>query len=844
MRASRGTTNLTDGENRLFLLRYRENRSCDGNTQEMNIRTKLVLGLFFVLVVNLGFGFYAVSLHKGQSLRAAQIYALTSRIVAASLSAQVNFKKQVQEWKNILLRGNEPAQYDKYLSQFYEQELTTRETMEKLIPLLSGQTEAQRTAEDFFAAHTGLGTKYRAALNHFFSDSEPGHISVDRRVRGIDRQPTDLLDKVVALTHKYRNQQLAAIEVTTNQVETRILIIMLASLVGSILLAIWLIDRYVGQPLAAATAVAVRISSGDFSSEITVRGHDEAGQMLRALKKMQQSLEDYRKTLRKSEEQTRLLLDSTGEGIYGVDTEGHCVFCNPAGRSMFGYENDSDLLGKDIHAITHHTHPDGRPYPLSECKASQTYRDGRAAQVDDEVFWRSDGTSFPVEYRSFPIYHDHKLIGAVVTFADIAERKRAETELREAHAALARERSALAKRVRERTEELRIANAHLARSAKAKDEFLASMSHELRTPLTSILGISEILLDRLEGPLANTPRKLLKTIEESATHLLALISDILDVAKLEAGKMTLIWDQVPVGQLCEASLRLIRQSAQNKGITISSNIDPDVPTIRGDARRLKQLLVNLLSNAVKFTPEGGSIGLEVEGDPAEKQVRFSVWDTGIGIEDKQRMKLFKPFVQLDSKLSREYSGTGLGLALVYRMARLHGGRVSVESTPGTGSLFSVMLPWDPALHAHPAMDGKPSAPEDTDTTAEPSAPGLTVLLAEDDEAIMFMLTDYLNTAGYQVISAQDGVEAVAVAQQTPPDIVLMDIQMPRMDGLQAIRLLREDPAFRKIPIIALTALAMPGDRERCLEAGADDYLGKPVGLKELDQTIQSWIKRT
>ncbi len=466
----------------------------------MNIRTKLVLGLFFVLVVNLAFGFYALSLHKAQSVRAAQIYSLSSRIVAASLSAQVHFKKQVQEWKNVLLRGHEPALYDKYLNQFYEQERITRETMEDLISLLSGQGEAKQTAKDFFAAHKGLGTKYRAALNHYFAAEGPAKVVVDERVRGIDRQPTDLLDKVVELAHAYRNQQLAAIEVATDQVETRVMIIMLASLVGSILLAIWLVDRYVGQPLAAATAVAVRISSGDFSSEITARGRDEAGQMLRALRTMQQSLEEYRKTLRKSEEQTRMLLDSTGEGIYGVDTEGRCIFCNPAGRRMFGYENDSDLLGKDIHAIMHHTYPDGRPYPLSECKASQTYRDGRPAHVDDEVFWRADGTSFPVEYRSFPIYHDNKLIGAVVTFADIAERKRAETDLREAHAALDRERSALAKRVTERTQELRIANAHLARSAKAKDEFLASMSHELRTPLTSILGVSEILLDRVEGP--------------------------------------------------------------------------------------------------------------------------------------------------------------------------------------------------------------------------------------------------------------------------------------------------------------------------------------------------------
>lgn len=809
----------------------------------MNIRTKLVLGLSIVLLINLGVSFYALWLHEEQTRRAAQICALSFKVVETSLSAQVHFKKQVQEWKNVLIRGHEPALYDKYLAQFFQEERITDTLMKELIPMIAGHTRAQQVAKDFLAAHQRLGHEYREALEHYSAGEDGAYIAVDRRVRGIDRQPTDLLDDVVRLMHEYRNGKLAQLEAATTRVNTQILISVLSTLIASIMFAAWLIDRNIGRTIAAATRIAGKISAGDFSSEIPVQGKDEASQMLQALKTMQESLEQYRETLRKSEERTRLLLNSTGEGIYGVDTQGRCTFCNPAGVKMLGYESDAQLLGREMHRLMHYSYPDGQPYPVRECKAFQTHRDGRPAHVDDEVFWRCDGSSFPVEYRSFPIRHDDRLLGAVVTFADITERKRVEDNLKEAHAALAVERAALAERVRERTEALRVANAELARSARAKDEFLAAMSHELRTPLTSILGNLEILIDRLQGPLNDRQTKTLRTIEESANHLLSLINDILDVAKVEAGKMTLSWDEIPVKQLCAASLRLIKQSADHKALKVSSQIDPEVRIIRGDARKLKQLLVNLLSNAVKFTPDGGAIGLEVEGNPSERQSRFTVWDTGIGIDEKQQEQLFRPFMQLDSKLSRQYRGTGLGLALVRRMAELHGGRVYLESALGKGSRFSVLLPWDPTTDAtlaggeqHPACE-RPAAAVD-DISGE-----TVVLLAEDDTATMTMLCEYLEAQGYTLITARDGEEAVSKAVKERPDVVLMDIQMPGMDGLAAIENLRRIPRLRRTPIIALTALAMPGDRERCLEAGADDYLGKPVGLKELHQKIQAWLSR-
>ena len=808
----------------------------------MNIRTRLALGLAILLIVNLAVGFYAVYTYRLATTMESEIRELTSQIVSTSLSAQVHFKKQVQEWKNILLRGHDPELYRKYFSQFHDEEHNTRDAVENLISLLGDNPEAGQIAREFLAAHKRLGGQYLHALESFHQAEQNPHIAVDMQVRGIDRQPTDLLDRVVSSARTYKQQQLAEIENTVARVERRIILIVISVITGTIALMVWLIDRSIGRPVMTATRIAQRISNGNLSSPIEAHGKGEAAKMLLALRTMQDSLASYRKTLRESEERTRLILDSSGEGIYGVNTAGECIFCNPAGLSMLGYNRVSDVLHRDMHALTHHTYADGSPYSVDDCKASVTYHSGIPAHVDDEVFWRSDGTSFPVEYSSYPVRQEGRLIGAVVTFSDISERKRAEAELRMAHAELAEEKSMLEDRVRERTAELNHAIDELARTARAKDEFLASMSHELRTPLTSILGISEVFSDQMYGPLNEQQLKAVATVQESANHLLALINDILDVAKLEAGKMKPEFDAVPVEQLCDASLRIVRQTARQKHLEVSLQMDPEARIIFGDSRHLKQMLVNLLGNAVKFTPDGGSVGLDVTGNAERSQIVFSVWDTGIGIPEEQLGRLFQPFMQLDTRLSRQYSGTGLGLALVYRMASLHGGSVSVDSKPGEGSRFNVTLPWerDAQEQRVPGSTGELDTTEDLVTV---SGTDVTVLLAEDNEANANMLSGYLSKVGYRVINARDGVETVAMAIEEHPDIVLMDIQMPNMDGLEATRRLRADSSFNRTPIIALTALAMPGDRERCLVAGADDYLSKPIGLKELHRLITGWLNR-
>ncbi|MCG3210012.1 MAG: Sensor histidine kinase RcsC [Anaerolineae bacterium] len=452
----------------------------------------------------------------------------------------------------------------------------------------------------------------------------------------------------------------------------------------------------------------------------------------------------------------------------------------------------------------------------------------RLRRADGQVIWVRD--SGRVEPRG-----NSRMIYGVVS--DITDRKEAEL-------ALERERALLADRVAERTSELSAANAKLARAARLKDEFLANMSHELRTPLNAILGMAEVLQSGVYGQLNDEQLNAAKHIQESGTHLLALITDILDLSKIEAEKLTLDIGPAYIDFVCEASLRMVVQVAKQKQIKVVSQFDERVKSIQADQRRLKQILVNLLSNAVKFTPEGGQVGLYVQGDREREVVRFIVWDTGIGIAPEDMSELFKPFVQLDSKLSRQHEGTGLGLSLVARLAELHGGGVAVESELGRGSRFTVSLPWHESAVETPAADATPADPVAEPPLPEEAPAAKTpplILLAEDNEANVITLTEFLTNMDYRVIVARNGKEAIARAAEERPDIILMDVQMPGMDGLEAMRQIRADGQLSNLPIIALTALAMPGDRELCLEAGANDYLSKPVGLRRLMNAIEAQL---
>lgn len=431
---------------------------------------------------------------------------------------------------------------------------------------------------------------------------------------------------------------------------------------------------------------------------------------------------------------------------------------------------------------------------------------------------------------------------------EMAERTRVEAEL------LA-ERASLAQHVEERTRELSATNAELERVSKMKDEFLAAMSHELRTPLNAILGLSEALQDEVYGEVQLRQLQPLQRIEESGRHLLDLINDILDVSKIEAGGIDLDLGEIWLDEICNASLRLVKPDADAKRIKLMNTIAPDVTSFYADERRLKQILVNLLSNAIKFTPRKGVVHLNVAGDESGDYLQFSVLDSGIGIAPEDQERLFQPFIQVDSRLSRLYAGTGLGLTLVERLTRLHGGMVRVESIVGRGSRFTVTLPWQREPHAEQEPEQKiiythqnGSSPTPTVSPFEPTEIFFDkrplILLAEDNELNIETIHDFLEFKGFRLRTARNGVQAVELAKLYTPDLILMDIQMPVMDGLEAIKQLRQCEPTQTIPIIALTGLAMPGDRERCLRAGANSYLSKPFGLDTLTKSIEKHLAVT
>ncbi len=390
---------------------------------------------------------------------------------------------------------------------------------------------------------------------------------------------------------------------------------------------------------------------------------------------------ETRRSHREAQLRYRLLVEQLPIIVYvnPVNKMSSTTYVSPQIQTILGYRPEEWL--SDPEFWQKRIHPDDREAVLAGVERSdltgQPFEmEYRMLAQDGHVVWFQDQTVLVRDHNGKPLYWQGLKF-------DITKRKQAEDEIRKLNAELEQ-------RVEERTEELE-------RALRAKDEFLANMSHELRTPLNAILGLSESLTELTSGPLNEKQQKYIGMISESGNHLLSLINDILDLAKIEAGQIVLNINEADLRQVCQASLRMVNELAHKKNQQVTLKIKDEIGPIWVDERRLKQILVNLLSNAVKFTPENGKLGLEVETDREEKRILMTVWDNGIGISESNLTRLFRPFVQLDSGLDREETGTGLGLTLVAQMVRLHGGSVAVESQPGDGSRFTVILPWEPAL---------------------------------------------------------------------------------------------------------------------------------------------------
>ncbi len=585
--------------------------------------------------------------------------------------------------------------------------------------------------------------------------------------------------------------------------------------------------RRIVRPVQDLAAAARAVRAGELFTRAPIPGpldeKDEMGELVQAFNSMTEQLQKTLQGLREkvdeltltqerlqeSEKQYRDIYERASEGIFLVDMDGVILDANPQSLTMLGYDF-MELSGRKAAEILH-------PEDVAELPVEHVlHRVHEGETMRLERRYRCKNGSYITCELSIKLIADDLV---QVMFRDVSERKRFEAEL------------------------VRAKNA-AEEANKAKGVFLATMSHEIRTPLSNVIGMAELTL---EAELSEELRENLEMILDSAVSLLDIINDILDLAKIEARGISLAHVDFNLRRALERTMRNFSTQAARKNDTLFLEVAPDVPDVlNGDPGRLAQVLRNLVHNAIKFT-ENGSITISVtRKEPGDDPVTllFSVSDTGIGVPQDKINRLFLSFTQVDSTYQEKYKGTGLGLAISKKLVELMGGAIWVESDEGKGSVFSFTTTLRPQSRQQDADHRPTRSRHEQPSEDNAEAPRLdepaSILFAEDNAINQLFIADFLKSAGHRVTTVSNGKEALAAFAQQPFDLILMDIQMPEMDGIEATRSIRgaKNPPFDKaIPILALTAYAMREDRRRFLEAGMNGCITKPVDRPLLLRTV-------
>jgi two-component system, chemotaxis family, CheB/CheR fusion protein len=491
------------------------------------------------------------------------------------------------------------------------------------------------------------------------------------------------------------------------------------------------------------------------------------------------------------EERIRLLLDSTAEAIYGIDLSGACIFCNAACAGLLGYGSPASLIGRQMHPLIHHTKPDGSPYSPEQSPVFEAIRHREGAHVDDEMIWRADGTSFPAEYWSHPILRNNDVIGAVVTFLDVTERRKAEQEIQE--------------------------------GVQRREQFLAMLSHELRNPLAAILSATRVL--ESAGWSDAACHEAGQVVARQANHMSRLLDDLLDVARITRGQITLRTELVDLRDTARAAIEALVPFLAEHDTELKLDITDQPLPVVGDAARLQQIQANLLSNASKYSPHGSEVRFELGRRDGHATIRVA--DNGCGIEPEMLPRIFDLFVQGHQTLARSEGGLGIGLTLLKSLVELHHGRVEASSDgPGRGSTFTVWLP----LASDAAVDAGSEAP--------PRTAVQTVVLVEDQADARRMMQMLLEAEGVRVFAAANGLEGVELIDRIRPDLALVDLGLPVMSGFELARRVRDKPQNAGIRLVALSGYGQDSDIQAALAAGFDEHLTKPTDPARLEALLK------